>query len=101
MARLHKGWMTAAGFEDVREEVHRIPVGPWTKDSHLKELGRFERIQMQMSIESHSLALFTRVLSFSEEQARVFMEGVKQEMRQKDLHLITSYRFISGRKPVE
>ncbi len=99
VAKYHKPWMIAAGFADVTEEVHRIPVGPWAKDPHLKELGRFERVHMQMSVESHTPALFSRVLGFTEEQTAVFIENVKQDIRRKDLHLITSYRFIRGRKP--
>ncbi|KAL5598889.1 hypothetical protein BROUX41_003790 [Berkeleyomyces rouxiae] len=99
VARFHKQWMIDAGFEDVHEEVVRIPIGPWPKDPHLKELGRFEQIHMQMSVESHTLALFTRIWGYTEEQARLLIEGVKRDFRNKDLHLITSYRFIRGRAP--
>ncbi|KAF5497819.1 Secondary metabolism regulator LAE1 [Colletotrichum siamense] len=96
VARFHKQWMIDAGFEDVQE---LIPIGPWAKEPALKELGRYELAHMQMSVESHTPALFTRVLGFSEDQARVLMEGVKREFRSKDYRLITSYRFITGRKP--
>ncbi|KAJ9130521.1 Methyltransferase domain-containing protein [Pleurostoma richardsiae] len=99
VARFHKQWMIDAGFEDVKEIVHRIPIGPWTKDERLKELGRYERIHMQMSVDSHTPALFTRMLGYTNEQARILIEGVKREFRSKDLRLITSYRFITGRKP--
>ncbi|KAK1988427.1 methyltransferase domain-containing protein [Colletotrichum cereale] len=100
VAKHHKQWMIEAGFEDVQELVYRIPIGPWAKDSALKELGRCELAHMQMSVDSHTPALFTRVLNFSQDQARVLMEGVKREFRSKDFRLITSYRFITGRKPM-
>ncbi|KAM4062729.1 methyltransferase [Hirsutella rhossiliensis] len=99
VARFHKQWMMDAGFEHVQEVVHRIPIGPWAKDRALKELGRFELIHMQMSVDSHTPALFTRVLNYSSDQTRVLIEGVKREFRNRDLRLITSYRFITGRKP--
>lgn len=54
---------------------------------------------MQMSVDSHTPALFTRVWKYSPEQVQVLVEGVKREMRDKNLRLITSYRFITGRKP--
>ncbi|KAJ6439791.1 cmp-sialic acid transporter [Purpureocillium lavendulum] len=101
VARHHKQWMKDAGFEDVREVIHRIPIGPWAKDPALKELGRFELIHMQMSVDSHTPALFTRVLNYSSDQAMVLMEGVKREFRSRDLRLITSYRFVTGRKPAD
>ena len=30
-----EGWMKDAGFEGVRQEKYRLPVGPWPKDQHL------------------------------------------------------------------
>ncbi|TDZ35511.1 Secondary metabolism regulator LAE1 [Colletotrichum spinosum] len=100
VARFHKQWMIDAGFEDVQELVYRIPIGLWARDPALKELGRCELSHMQMSVDSHTPALFTRVLGFTQDQAKVLMEGVKREFRSKDLRLITSYRFITGRKPM-
>ncbi|GAB1321060.1 Secondary metabolism regulator LAE1 [Madurella fahalii] len=99
VAAQHKQWMIDAGFDDVWEEVRRIPIGPWAKDPLLKELGRFEQLHMQMSVASHTPALFTRVWSFSKSQVQLLIEGVKREFRSKDLRLITSYRFIVGRSP--
>ncbi|POR34763.1 Uncharacterized protein TPAR_05033 [Tolypocladium paradoxum] len=107
VAKHHKQWMIDAGFEDVQEVCRpcaderplQIPIGPWAKDPALKELGRFELIHMQMSVDSHTPALFTRVLNYSSDQAQVLMEGVKREFRNRDLRLITSYRFITGRRP--
>ncbi|KAH6627362.1 S-adenosyl-L-methionine-dependent methyltransferase [Chaetomium tenue] len=99
VARKHKQWMIDAGFEDVVEKTIRIPIGPWAKDPALKELGRFEQLHMQMSVASHTPALFTRVWSYTEPQVQLLIEGVKREFRSKDLRLITCYRFIIGRSP--
>ncbi|KXX82518.1 Trans-aconitate 2-methyltransferase [Madurella mycetomatis] len=99
VAAQHKQWMIDAGFKDVREQVRRIPIGSWAKDPLLKELGRFEQLHMQMSVASHTPALFTRVWSFTEPQVKLLIEGVKREFRRKDLRLITSYRFVVGRSP--
>ena len=30
-----KGWVEAAGFKNVQEEIFRLPVGPWPKDPQL------------------------------------------------------------------
>jgi hypothetical protein len=79
----------------------KIPIGPWAKDPTLKELGRLELTHMHMAVDSHTLALFTRALNYSRDRADVLMEGVKSEFRNRDLRLITSYRFIIGRKPLD
>lgn len=124
VAKYHKQWIIDAGFVDVKEVVVRvsaafavrngwqtasdiptdappqqIPIGPWTKDERLKELGRYERIHMQMSVASHTPALLTRVLGYTAQQASVLIEGVRREFRSNDLRLITAYRFITARKP--
>ncbi|TVY50320.1 Secondary metabolism regulator LAE1 [Lachnellula cervina] len=46
VGRFHKQWMEEAGFVDIEEKVVKCPIGPWTKDPSLKELGRFERWHM-------------------------------------------------------
>ncbi|CZR65212.1 related to methyltransferase [Phialocephala subalpina] len=94
-----RGWMEEAGFVDVEEKVVKVPLGPWTKDPTLKELGRYERCHMNDSIEAHSIALYTRVLNYSADQAKVTFEMIKQEFNNKSLHLYTVYRFMYGRKP--
>ncbi|GME44272.1 related to methyltransferase [Neofusicoccum parvum] len=99
VARLQKGWMEEAGFVDVREEIKKVPIGPWTKDQKLKELGRFERVHMNEAIEAHSAALYTRVLNYTTEQEKALFELIKKEFNDKSLHLYTVYRFIYGRKP--
>lgn len=77
----------------------KIPIGPWARDPKLKELGRYEQLHMQMSAASHTPALMTRVFHKSPQEVQIMIEGVKAEFRRKDLHLITSYRFIIGRSP--
>lgn len=100
VAQYHRQWMIDAGFDDVREIIIRIPIGPWALDPKLKELGKWERLHMQMSVDSHTPALFTRVLGYSQDQVQALIQGVKSEFRDPNLHLITSYRFITGRKPL-
>jgi len=54
---------------------------------------------MNESVEAHSIALYTRVLNYSLDQAKVFFEMVKKEFNDRRLHLYTIYRFVYGRKP--
>merc|ERR1711977_233416 len=67
------------GFVDVQEKVVKCPIGPWTRDPSLKELGRYERWHMNESVEAHSMALYTRVLNYTPDQAKVVFERVKME----------------------
>lgn len=66
--RIHeqiKGYLEDAGFEDVVEQVFRWPIGPWSKDPRMKEIGLWNQIHWQEGIEGWSMALLTRVLGVS------------------------------------
>jgi hypothetical protein len=77
----------------------QIPIGHWARDPKLKEIGRYERVHMNESVEAHSMAFFTRGLSYSVDQAKITFELVKKEFNDRSLHLYTVYRFIWGRRP--
>jgi hypothetical protein len=53
---------------------------------------------MTETVEAHSMALYTRVLHYSLQEAQVVFENVKREFKDRNLHLYTVYRFIYGRK---
>ncbi|TVY83055.1 Secondary metabolism regulator laeA [Lachnellula suecica] len=46
VGRFHRQWMEDAGFVDIEEKIVKCPIGPWTKEPLLKELGRYERWHM-------------------------------------------------------
>ncbi|KIW20703.1 hypothetical protein PV08_01280 [Exophiala spinifera] len=99
IAHQHRQWMIDAGFQDVREVVHKIPIGPWPKDPKLKELGKLMRVQMTQSVPSFMLAYFVRILGYSREYTEVVMAQVKREFRDPTLHLYLRWHFVSGKKP--
>ena len=35
------GWVKDAGFADMEEHVEIVPIGTWTKDKKLKEIGKY------------------------------------------------------------
>lgn len=64
----------------------QIPWGPWAKDAHLREIGRFQFVNAMESVDSYGLALMTRGMGYSEEHAKIFLAVVKNELRSKSLH---------------
>ncbi|KXT06715.1 hypothetical protein AC578_8536 [Pseudocercospora eumusae] len=92
-------WIEEAGFEDVREDVWKIPIGTWAKNKKLKEVGRYQREHMIMCVEAFTLAPLTRVLGWTMDEAQVLMAGVRNEFRDPKIHLLTIFHFVYGRKP--
>ncbi|KAJ5164254.1 uncharacterized protein N7500_006084 [Penicillium coprophilum] len=81
-----KNWMIAAGFKDVSLRVYTLPFSPWPRDPHLKALGKYQAVQLQQAIDSYSLRLYTQVLGWGSDAAKIHNAVVKQELRDKRLH---------------
>ncbi|KAL1963736.1 hypothetical protein VTN77DRAFT_7802 [Rasamsonia byssochlamydoides] len=95
----HKQRMLDAGFVDVTQDTYKVPMGTWPKNKKLKELGRFQLLQMLEAVEPFSLAIFTRVLKWTPEATRELMERVKADLCNPRLHLYSRFHFVYGRKP--
>ena len=75
-----------AGFVDIHVEIEKSPYGPWAKDPRYKEIGKFLLAIAETGFEAYSLALFTRVLNFTVEEAHERFEAAKKEMRNRKIH---------------
>ncbi|QQK47216.1 UMTA methyltransferase family protein [Penicillium digitatum] len=95
-----KDWMLAAGFEDVSLTVYTLPFSPWPRDPHLKALGKYQAVQLQQAIDSYSLRLYTQVLGWGSDVAKIHNAMVKRELRDKRLHAYVQTVAVYGRKPL-
>ncbi|CAI7658463.1 unnamed protein product [Penicillium palitans] len=68
-----KDWVIEAGFEDVKLSVYALPFSPWPRDPHLKTPGKYQAVQLQQAIDSYSLHLYTQVLGWRSEVAKIIM----------------------------
>lgn len=93
--------MIKAGFEDVHEKIFKLPQSPWPKDPKLKELGRYNQVNIMEAMGSYTYALFTRVLGWSRTEIEVLLMGARNDLKDLSNHLYTNVRIIYGRKPEE
>ncbi|KAF5009433.1 hypothetical protein FDECE_4365 [Fusarium decemcellulare] len=91
--------MEDAGFEDVQQEVYKVPIGQWPKDPKLKEIGKFQSVQESQVITSYTPGVFSRVLGWSDDEIKVFMAKVQKDISDPAIHLYLPLYFIWGRKP--
>ncbi|KAH8789719.1 S-adenosyl-L-methionine-dependent methyltransferase, partial [Hyaloscypha finlandica] len=99
VANEFKEKMIEVGFEDVRDDIIKVPIGAWPKDLRLKEQGRWLQAQMLDSIEPISLGYCSRILKWSDAKTQVFMAGVRNEFLNHKTHLFVYCHFIHGRRP--
>jgi hypothetical protein len=51
-----------AGFVNVKEKKYKLPVGPWSSDPKLKELGAWNLLYMLQGLEGMALYVLTEVM---------------------------------------
>ncbi|KAJ5153955.1 uncharacterized protein N7500_009394 [Penicillium coprophilum] len=99
IAEGHRQRLVEAGFEDVRDDVYKVPSSVWAKDPVQKEIGRYNQCSLLMAVESYSLALFTRVLGWSNNDTQVFLAGVRRDIKNPAVHTYCKLHVVYGRKP--
>lgn len=87
------------GFTGIRDDIYKLPIGPWPKDRRLKELGYVTLFQAFEALESWTLAPFTRVLGWPKEDMRDLMDRVKGELTSARNHMYVCIHYTYGRKP--
>ena len=80
-------WVRDAGFENVRAEKFRVPVGPWPKDPKLKGVGMLNLRQALDGLEAFSLRLFCDVAGWTEEEVMVLLANVRKELKDPKMHM--------------
>ncbi|RMJ18477.1 hypothetical protein CDV36_001850 [Fusarium kuroshium] len=87
------------GFHNVDETIFRWPTNSWPKDRKLKELGKWNLANFDAGLEGVSLALFTRVLSWSKEDVLALCADVRRELRNPKVHGYWKIYVVYGQKP--
>ncbi|KAI9930350.1 hypothetical protein ASPWEDRAFT_50672 [Aspergillus wentii DTO 134E9] len=95
------GWMREAGFVNVTDDVYKCPVGSWPKNPRLKEIGRVGKVSIIEAVEPYTLALFTRVLGYSYEEAQAYAEKVRAELFRPSFHIYVLYHYVYAQRPMD
>lgn len=82
----YRKWMEEIGFVDIEEKTFVWPTNTWPKNRKMKELGRWNEVNICEGIEGFSLALFTRVLGWKKEEVEVFTAKVRNDLKNRDIH---------------
>ncbi|KAH7061285.1 S-adenosyl-L-methionine-dependent methyltransferase [Macrophomina phaseolina] len=94
-----RGLMEEAGYTNITEKVYKLPIGMWPQDKRLKQIGALMMVNYMEALEAMTFAMFTSVLGWSIEEVQVFLVGVRDDLRKKDVHAYFHYYFVYGQKP--
>jgi len=98
---LQKQYIIDAGFENVTEEKHKLPVGPWSSDPKLKEAGRWHLLECYEGIEGWAMAMLTRVMGWTLPEVQAFLGEVRKAFKDPKVHGYTSVSVTWGQKPLD
>ncbi|KAJ4409040.1 hypothetical protein N0V91_002855 [Didymella pomorum] len=100
-----KAWakqMKDAGFENVRDEVYKLPMGAWARSKRLRTVGKMEQIMiLDGGFEAYMLRGYTQVLSGRAEDLTAILERAKREVRDPSVHTYVQYWITYARKPFD
>ncbi|KAF2723098.1 S-adenosyl-L-methionine-dependent methyltransferase [Polychaeton citri CBS 116435] len=76
----------AAGFENVQSTILKRPINDWPKDPRMKDVGRYSCLNFLEGIEGFTIAPFTRLLGWTNEEVQVFLADVRKETVTRRIH---------------
>ena len=86
LAAKYKDFMLEAGFIDVQETMFKWPINTWAKDKALKEIGRWNYINMMEGMEGFTVRLFTKALGQTFEEVQVLLAGMRKDCADRSIH---------------
>ncbi|KAM0274360.1 hypothetical protein ACHAQH_007926 [Verticillium albo-atrum] len=95
-----KEWVEKAGFQQVKQQIFKSPVGNWPKDARLKECGVFTRQNLVEGVQGFTVKLFGDVLGWSEQEIEVLNAGVRAAAKDSSVHPLFDVIVATGQKPL-
>jgi trans-aconitate methyltransferase len=78
--------MQNAGFTDLYQAVFKVPVGGWTKDKIMKQIGQWNYYYCLQGCEGWALFLLTKVMQWQMEEVQVFIAKFKNALNDRRNH---------------
>lgn len=98
-AQFTKENMIKAGFVDVVEQKYKMPVGGWSSDPKMKEIGRWNALYFQQGIEGMCLFLLNKIMGWQYEEVQVYIAKLRSALFSEKLHPYYEIYAAYGRKP--
>lgn len=96
-----KDLITQAGFVDVVELKYKWPIGAWSTDQKLKDLGKWNMHYWNEGLEGWNIALLTRVMGWSYNQVKEWNAKMRLIMRDRRYHAYQDVSVVYARKPLD
>lgn len=75
-----------AGYVNVNVESRKLPLGPWAKDSNIKQIGFLHRHQFLQGLNGIAMGLLTRVMGWKPEVVELHLVEIREAIKDKRIH---------------
>ncbi|CAI4220169.1 unnamed protein product [Parascedosporium putredinis] len=99
--RNHRQNLIDAGFQNVTETRYKWPINTWPKDPKFKDLGAWTLENFLQGVQGFTLALFTRVLGWTQEEIELFLIEVRKGYKDRRIHAYWHIVVVHGQRPEE
>lgn len=96
----YRRYFEEAGFENIVEKRFYWPTSPWAKGNYFKTVAAYFQEDMLAGLEAMSLKVLG-VLGMTPDQVREFVEDVKKDFKDTNVHAYLEVTYIYGYKPSE
>ncbi|KXH51308.1 TAM domain methyltransferase [Colletotrichum nymphaeae SA-01] len=93
-----ENWVRQAPFKNVVHQHFKIPLGPWAKDIHNKDLGMCNLAQTLEWLDAFTLKLFIGVLGWTREEVVVLLAQVRKDLKNSAIHAYLNYHVVYWQK---
>lgn len=96
------GMLRDAGFDDVTEARHKLPIGRWARDRKQRQKGIwFLRMILMEGLSAIAKRPLTQGLGWKAEQVEMFLVDVRKSLNDTGIHAYFPFSVVYGRKPLE
>jgi hypothetical protein len=78
--------LAKAGFQDIQIKSFKQPFGPWAKDQRMKRIGTMVIMTAEGGTQAYGMALMTRTLGMSAEEASTLCREAAADIANKNYH---------------
>ncbi|KAI1809928.1 S-adenosyl-L-methionine-dependent methyltransferase [Poronia punctata] len=95
----YKELLRDAGFRNITERKHAVPMNPWPPGRRLQKLGAMMATNTNRILEAMSMPIFTEVLGWTPEALRSFLTEVRKDLVDVRFHTFVTLVTIYAQKP--
>lgn len=90
-----------AGYDDVTEARHKLPIGRWARDRRQRQKGIwFLRMILMEGLSAIAKRPLTQGLGWKAEQVEMFLVDVRKSLNDTSVHAYFPFSVVYGRKPL-